>query len=61
MSGSDGTRTRDLRRDRPVRAQPLRPTTTQNYWLEQAFSSPSDPAVTGYDRLPPGRACVVGV
>jgi hypothetical protein len=23
--GSDGTRTRDLRRDRPVRAQPLRP------------------------------------
>jgi hypothetical protein len=25
------------------------------------ISSPSEPAVTGYDRLPPGTACVVSV
>jgi site-specific DNA recombinase len=36
-SGSDGTRTRDLRRDRPVRAQPPRSAATQNYRLEQVF------------------------
>ena len=28
FSGSDGTRTRDLRRDRPVQAQPLQPAAT---------------------------------
>jgi hypothetical protein len=35
--GSDGTRTRDLRRDRPVRAQPTRPAATGNWPPEQAF------------------------
>jgi hypothetical protein len=34
--GSDGTRTRDLRRDRPVRRNRLQPATTRNYRLEQA-------------------------
>jgi site-specific DNA recombinase len=37
ISGSDGTRTRDLRRDRPVQAQPAQPAPTMNHWLEQAF------------------------
>ena len=36
-SGSDGTRTRDLRRDRPVRARPTQPAPARNYSLEQAF------------------------
>jgi integrase len=35
--GSDGTRTRDLRRDRPVRRNRLQPASTRNYRLEQAF------------------------
>jgi hypothetical protein len=35
--GSDGTRTRDLRRDRPVRRNWLQPATTGNYRLEQVF------------------------
>jgi hypothetical protein len=35
--GSDGTRTRDLRRDRPVQAQPAQSAATRNYLLEQAF------------------------
>src|SRR6266508_2664573 len=37
LSGSDGTRTRDLRGDRPVRAQPVQLAPTRNYRLEQAF------------------------
>jgi hypothetical protein len=37
FSGSDGTRTRDLRRDRPVQAQPPQPAVTGNYWLKQAL------------------------
>ena len=41
LYGSDGTRTRDLRRDRPVRAQPLRLARTPNYRLEQAFRTAS--------------------
>jgi len=28
---------------------------------EGGISSPSEPALTGYDPLPPGRACVVRV
>jgi hypothetical protein len=55
-SGSDGTRTRDLRRDRPVQAQPLRSAATLNYLLEQAFSGRANrlwPAMTGYN--PAGR------
>ena len=59
--GSDGTRTRDLRRDRPVQAQPPWPDATVNYWLEQGFRTQFEPAGTGYSRLPPGRACVVRV
>src|SRR6266487_774337 len=50
-SGSDGTRTRDLRRDRPVQARPTQPAATLNYWLEQAFrcrASRLRPATTGY-------------
>src|SRR5205823_5412139 len=35
--GSDGTRTRDLRRDRPGRAPPLQPAATVCRWREQAF------------------------
>jgi hypothetical protein len=37
LYGSDGTRTRDLRRDRPVRRNRLRPATTRIYRLEQPF------------------------
>jgi Berberine and berberine like len=37
LYGSDGTRTRDLRRDRPVRRDGLRPATTRNYRLQQGF------------------------
>ena len=62
--GSDGTRTRDLRRDRPVPAQPPQPAPTRNYRLEQAVR----PRRTGCDRLRPARArqglcstCVVDV
>ncbi len=36
-NGSDGTRTRDLRRDRPVRRDRLQPATTRNRRLQQAF------------------------
>jgi hypothetical protein len=35
--GSDGTRTRDLRRDRPARVNRVQPATTRNHRLEQAF------------------------
>src|SRR2546425_10313152 len=35
LNGSDGGRARDLRRDRPVRAQPVQPAGTPNYRLEQ--------------------------
>ena len=59
--GSDGTRTRDLRRDRPVRAQPAQLASTPNYPPEQANRTPREPVVTGYDRVPPDRACAVGV
>ena len=40
--GSDGTRTRDLRRDRPVQAEPIQPAPTRNYRLEQAFRAGSN-------------------
>jgi hypothetical protein len=33
----DGTRTRDLRRDRPARCNQLRPATTGNYRLQRGF------------------------
>src|SRR6266542_1614609 len=33
QDGSDGTRTRDLRRDRPVKAQPAKPAATRNFRL----------------------------
>jgi hypothetical protein len=49
LDGSDGTRTRDLRRDRPVRAQPVQPATTPDYLIEQAFLTER----TGCDRLRP--------
>jgi hypothetical protein len=35
--GSDGTRTRDLRRDRPAQPNRLQPATTRNHRLQQAF------------------------
>jgi hypothetical protein len=37
FSGSDGIRTRDLRRDRSVRGNRRRPATIQNYAPQQAF------------------------
>jgi hypothetical protein len=55
-SGSDGTRTRDLRRDRPVRAQPAQPAATRNYRLAQAFRAGSNrlwPATVGYHPTEP--------
>ena len=55
-SGSDGTRTRDLRRDRPVRRNRLRPALTRNYGLEQAFRVSSKrlwPAMSGYHPVQP--------
>jgi hypothetical protein len=36
-NGSDGTRTRDLRRDRRARRNRLQPATTYNHRLQQAF------------------------
>jgi hypothetical protein len=58
IAGSDGTRTRDRQAgtgstgtagcDSQLRAR-------------AGISPPSEQAVTGYDRLPPGRACVVRV
>jgi Recombinase/Recombinase zinc beta ribbon domain len=36
-SGSDGTRTRDLRRDRPARPNRLQPATTRKHRLQQPF------------------------
>jgi hypothetical protein len=52
--GSDGTRTRDLRRDRPVQAQPVQQATTRiTRWSRRFVQSR-----TGCDRLrrlPPGR------
>jgi hypothetical protein len=44
------TRTSDLRRDRPARAQPPPPAPTLNYRLEQNISSAGEPAVIGYQR-----------
>jgi site-specific DNA recombinase len=63
-SGSDGTRTRDLRRDRPARPQPARPVCAQNYRIEQAFAHRSNrrdrpqPATT---RQGLRSTCVVGL
>jgi hypothetical protein len=64
LYGNDGTRTRDLRRDRPVPAQPPQPAPTREYRLEQAVR----PRRTGCDRLRPAPArqglcstCVVDV
>jgi hypothetical protein len=48
IDGSDGTRTRDLRRDRPARRNRLQPATTRNYRLEQAI-----PHRANLDRLRP--------
>src|SRR6266511_125433 len=59
--GSDGTRTRDLRRDRPVRRNPATAGYDPELLATAGISSPGEPAVTGYDRLPPGTACVAGV
>src|SRR5262249_20364347 len=59
-SGSDGTRTRDLRGvtgpHRAVGYSRLRPGITG-----AGISARSEPAVTGYDRLPPGPARVESV
>ena len=41
--GSDGTRTRDLRRDRPVRANRLGPATTRNHRATAGIFSRSKP------------------
>jgi hypothetical protein len=35
LYGSDGTRTRDPGRDRPVRARPAPPARGRNYWIRQ--------------------------
>jgi hypothetical protein len=62
-NGSDGTRTRDLRRDRPVQAKPVRPAATMNYRLEQAFPRRANrfrPATTDSHPAGPGSTCVVG-
>jgi pimeloyl-ACP methyl ester carboxylesterase len=48
-SGSDGTRTRDLRRDRPARPQPPQPARTRNYGYSRHFLTER----TGCDRLRP--------
>jgi hypothetical protein len=61
--GSDGTRTRDLRRDSPVQAKPVRPAATLNQRLGQAFPRRANrfrPATT--DSHPAGlcSTCVVG-
>jgi hypothetical protein len=50
--GSDGTRTRDLRRDRPVRLNRLQPVTTRNYGYSRHFHAEQ----TGSDRLRPAAA-----
>jgi hypothetical protein len=39
--GSDGTRTRDLRRDRPVGAQPVQPASTRNHPLQRLLHKAS--------------------
>jgi hypothetical protein len=61
LYGSDGTRTRDLRRDRPARRNRLQPATPRNHGARAGISLPTEPAPTGYDRPRPGRACVVRV
>jgi hypothetical protein len=50
-----------LRRDRPVRVQPATVGYDRELLATAGISQPSEPAVTGYDRLPPGTACVVRV
>jgi len=57
--GSDGTRTRDLRRDRPVRAQPAQLASTPNYPPEQANRTPREPVVTGFRLGPESRHTTV--
>jgi hypothetical protein len=63
---SAGTRTRDLRRDRPVRARLVQPAGAGITGPEQAFSSPSEPAVTLHDgvdaqsRLAPAFGLLAG-
>ena len=59
--GSDGTRTRDRRRDRPVRAEPAQSALASNNPSRAGVSCWIRPAVTGFDRLPPDTACAVGV
>jgi hypothetical protein len=61
LSGSDGTRTRDLRRDRPGRTRPAQPAATVDYRWEPGPSCLWAPAVTGSHRLPPGTARVANV
>jgi hypothetical protein len=56
LYGSDGTRTRDLRRDRPVTAFRGRPRLCGDSWREQGFSSVllrGLPGVVGSFRRPP--------
>ena len=42
LYGSDGTRTRDLRRDRPARRYRLRPAATRNYPLQRLLRKASE-------------------
>jgi hypothetical protein len=55
--GSDGTRTRDRRRDRPVQSKRLQPATTPNHRLQRALFE----SRTGRGRLALGTACVEDV
>jgi integrase len=59
-SGSDGTRTRDLRRDRPVQARPAQPAPTRNYRLEQAFPGRANRLWPATTRRGLCSTCVVG-
>src|SRR5207247_1710558 len=56
-AGSDGTPTRDLRRDRAVRGKGLQPATTGITGCSRRFLDER----TGCDRLPPGTARVAYV
>jgi hypothetical protein len=56
LDGSDGTRTRHLRRDRPVRRKRPQSATARNYHLQQAFRRFANrlrPATTGHDPAQP--------
>jgi hypothetical protein len=59
--GSDGTRTRDLRRDRPVRRKPATTAYDPELPATAGISAIRELAVTGCDRLAPGIACVADV